>query len=62
MWELYEKKMANLEPNKRYCKVCNRPIYIASISKRKICRGCGHWVYLDPKEEFKDKLRGRMKK
>lgn len=36
-------------------------IYPFEKSGKKICRNCGHYVYADKQQEFKDKLKGKMK-
>lgn len=35
---------------------CGHSLIINPHDKKKICTHCGHWVYSDKKEEFKEKL------
>lgn len=41
---------------------CGHSVTIINKHKRLICSWCGRYVYLDPKDEFKDKLERSMKK
>lgn len=54
--------MEEVSKYKYYCK-CGHSIVIYPFEKRnkKICHWCGSYVYVDKKEEFKDKMRGIIK-
>jgi len=36
-------------------------IYPFEKKTKKLCTHCGNYVYIDKQEEFKDKLKGKMK-
>lgn len=40
---------------------CGTKTVIPPFLKRLICRNCGHWFYRDKKQEFKDKMREKLK-
>lgn len=42
------------------CK-CSHSVIIPYRNKRVMCEFCGHWIYRDKKEEFKDKLKEKLK-
>ena len=46
----------------KYTCKCGTKTIIPNQEDKKICRGCGHWVYRDPKQEFKERLEGELKK
>lgn len=46
---------------KRYCKRCGHPNIILKQRKKIFCSFCGATVYYDEREEFKDKLKKRMR-
>lgn len=54
--------MEEVSKYKYYCE-CGHSIVIYPFEKRnkKICRWCGKSVYVNKKEEFKDKMRGVLK-
>lgn len=60
------KKMQKLEDDralfKRYCK-CGHSIVFPANSKtsRTICTWCGHWIYKNDFEEFKDNIKKVLK-
>lgn len=37
-------------------------IYPFEKKDKKVCKNCGHYVYINKQAEFKDKLKGEMKK
>ena len=45
------------------CSHCNwwNVIYPFEKRNKKICKNCGHWVYISKQAEFEDKLKGVMK-
>ena len=43
------------------CK-CGHRVLIPKFLKKRICNWCGHWVYKNRKEEFKDRLLREIRK
>lgn len=41
---------------------CGHRLFIPEFRKKVICGWCGHYVYKNEKEKFKDKLLKEMKK
>lgn len=44
------------------CKKCGHNAVIPKFVKKQICSWCGHYVYSDAKEEFKDKFKIESRK
>lgn len=44
------------------CKKCGRKAIIPKFVKKQLCSWCGNYVYSDPKEEFKIKLKEERRK
>lgn len=40
---------------------CGHRVLIPKFLKKAICDWCGHWVYKDKKDEFKEKLLRKMR-
>lgn len=58
------KRLQNeLDQYRVYCK-CGHSIYIYPFEhiNKKLCTHCNNFVYVNDREEFKDKLRKEMKK
>lgn len=56
----YQKKLDKVyEDNRFYC-LCGHSVAILPNEKRVLCTHCGHWVYRDKKEMFKERLRGKL--
>jgi len=47
---------------KVYCK-CGHPVHIYPFERKnkKVCSWCGHLVYINEKEKFKEKMEGLIK-
>ena len=56
-------KLEKVRQQYRYKCACGwyTTIYPFEKNGKKICRNCGHYVYASKQEEFKDKLKGKMK-
>ena len=48
--------------NTKYCKRCGHAIVFQRKTKKIICTHCGHWVYNNKLDEFKDKLLQKKKR
>ena len=62
-WQMFnhQKKIDKFfEKNRYYC-VCGHTVTIMPKKERTFCKWCGHWVYKDPKEYFKYRMRGYLK-
>ena len=61
----YEARLESIRRQYKYkCKHCSWLNVIYPFEKRdkKICKNCGYYVYISKEAEFKDKLKGVMKK
>lgn len=56
----YEKIVDEYDKVKIRCK-CGHRVIVPLKEKKRLCGWCGYWVYRDKKEEFKDKLKGKIK-
>ena len=56
------KLMKVASDNKYYCE-CGHSVIIYPFERRtkKVCSVCGRYVYINKKEEFKDRLKEKMK-
>lgn len=41
---------------------CGHSMYLSPAHPKRICRWCGNMVYLDKREEFKERLKNIVKK
>ena len=55
-----QKKFKALAQNRYYC-YCGHSVVINPREKRVMCRHCGHWVYKDKQEYFKERMKGILK-
>lgn len=55
------KKFKSITDGTKYCK-CGHAIAFAKYTKRVICNWCGHWVYNNKEDEFKDRLLQKKKR
>lgn len=46
----------------KYCSHCGHSILFQSRTNKIICKWCGHWVYNNKKDEFKDRLLQKKKR
>lgn len=62
-YDAFQKAEDERAKYKRYCK-CGHSIIFTPSSKtnKTICSWCGHWIYKNDFEEFKDKLNKNIKK
>lgn len=56
------KRVNEISKYKYYCK-CGHSVIIYPMEGRnkKICSWCGNWVYVNKKEEFKEKIGGMIR-
>lgn len=54
------KRVAEVNPEKVHCKHCGWTLNFI-YHKKQICPRCQHYVYPTKRDEFKDKLRKKMK-
>lgn len=49
--------------HKYKCKNCGHTVIIFPMEHKikKLCKWCGEYVYINGKEEFKDRMRGKLK-
>ena len=59
--DIFERVSNEYERIKYSCK-CGHKVVIPFFAKRNLCSWCGHWVYRDKKDEFKDRLTSQLKK
>ena len=62
-WQLFnhQKKIDRFwETTRYYCK-CGHSVNILPKNKRTFCTYCGHWVFKDKREEFKYRLKEKMR-
>ena len=56
-----EKYNEEIYSHKRQCS-CGHKVFIHPKRSKALCSWCGHYVYKDKKEEFKNKLLGEIRK
>lgn len=56
------KKLEDAQKDNRVKCECGHTVMITNKYKRLICSWCGKMVYLDPRDKFKNKLKGMLKK
>lgn len=56
----YERRADELDKVKIICS-CGHRVIVPMYAKKKLCDWCGYWVYRDKKEEFRDRLKQKMK-
>ena len=62
-FDLSPKLLSELMKYKKHCKYCKHTItFYAFEPDKKLCNFCGRYNYRDEKAEFKDKLKGKIKK
>lgn len=44
------------------CKHCGHRVVIPKWVEKQLCGWCGHWVFKNSKDEFKFRMKERMKK
>lgn len=59
-----EKMASYVSSHKKKCKYCGNPIFIIqSFDRNKtLCHNCGHFVYKNDIDEFRDKLKRQIRK
>ena len=55
-----ERYFNNMAQYKHKCK-CGANVYLSKKYPKKLCSWCKTMNYLDPKEEFKEKLKNKLK-
>ena len=57
-----DKILEEYSKHKVYCKKCGHPVLFLPFEnkEKKICSWCGHYIYLNEKIEFKEKLKKVM--
>lgn len=58
--EYIEREM-KINQFKRKCKHCGWTNIIFNKYNRKLCKNCNNMIYLNEKDEFKNKLKGMIK-
>lgn len=56
------KRFKDIQDHTRYCSYCHHSILFQNRTKRLICSYCGHWVYNNKFDEFKDKFTEKKKR
>lgn len=54
------KKFKSLAKNRFYC-YCGHSVIINPPETRGLCTHCGHWVYKDKRQYFKERMKGYLK-
>lgn len=55
------KKFNSITRRTKYCS-CGHSIAFQNKTKRTICTHCGHWVYNNKEDEFKDRILQKKKR
>lgn len=56
----FERRADELDKVKIIC-ACGHRVIVPMYMKKKLCDWCGYWVYRDKKEEFRDRLKQKIK-
>ena len=62
-WAMFYYEKKRLKPyadNRYYCK-CGHSVVIMPKKHKVLCTHCGHWVFKNKKDEFKYRIKEKMK-
>lgn len=60
--EEYQRMTEEYDKVKYTCKRCGHRVVIGNSRTKSICDWCGHYVFKNEKDEFKYRVKERMKK